>query len=70
MEVMPPELSPRTWGWTAPIDERNNALSVVPTHVGVDRKGGADRLTVRCCPHARGGGPEPHAYMKRGAVNF
>ena len=31
---------------------------VVPTHVGVDRKGATATAIVYRCPHARGGGPQ------------
>ena len=53
----PEMLSPHAWGWTGPARRRSGRRWVVPTCVGVDRKGRRALFTEFCCPHMRGGGP-------------
>ena len=50
--------SPRTWGWTDIRGDVSCALSMLPTHVGMDREITAGRQLNRDAPHARGDGPE------------
>ncbi len=50
-------LSPRTWGWTQPVETDGDHGIVVPTHVGVDPSRARKPTLNACCPHARGGGP-------------
>ena len=51
-------LSPRTWGWTGEVHRHLGRDEVVPTHVGVDLERASPLPSRRCCPHARGGGPQ------------
>src|SRR5437764_268333 len=41
-EISGSALSPRMWGWTALTGALGDPGAVVPTHVGVDRRGGKD----------------------------
>ena len=53
----PTSRSPRTWGWTEAVHNRNEVRAAFPTHVGMDRQnrpGSGDSARV---PHARGDGP-------------
>ncbi len=50
-------LSPRTWGWTCKGMHVPKFETVVPTHVGVDRRWRWRSCFWCSCPHARGGGP-------------
>jgi len=51
------ESSPRAWGWTVAGDDEGLGVPVVPTRVGVDRRGSRTAATGAGRPHARGGGP-------------
>ena len=56
-EVVNLVMSPRTWGWTRELEEVEEQIRDVPTHVGVDRTARRQRVRGHRCPHARGGGP-------------
>ena len=51
-------LSPRTWGWSGPGLCTGSGGAVVPTHVGMVRAKRRRAVGRRCCPHARGDGPQ------------
>ena len=51
--------SPRTWGCTAILPLDNRGVGLIPTHVGVHRRGHRREQASGPHPHARGGAPEP-----------
>ena len=52
------EYSPRPWGWTVAARDAARRRGVLPTPVGMDRRGRRANSTRPCIPHARGDGPQ------------
>ncbi len=57
--------SPRTWGWTEDRADQRRARGAFPTHVGMDRRPGAQLGGELRVPHARGDGPASEAARER-----
>ena len=49
--------SPHAWGWSVTAEKVEAEVEVLPTRVGMVRKGNTIRSPLRCSPHTRGDGP-------------